>query len=178
MFSRVLVAASLTVLSLPAYCQSPPAKQATTVPDYILYDHFMLRVVWLETQANNLKAQGKDDTFLRSYIKLQAGLTTSEESSLKSISADSQAQTTAIMNSAKALVAAGAIPATSQQVQALLSQRQQIVVNHMSQLQAAFGSARYAVLDAYVRQNVKLGASVSIPAGIAPKSQPVSGSGK
>ena len=32
MLSRILVAAFLTILSLPAYCQSPPANTRTTVP--------------------------------------------------------------------------------------------------------------------------------------------------
>jgi len=47
----------------------------TNVPDFVLYDHFLFRVVWLENQANTLKAQGKDDTFMRSWMQTNAGLT-------------------------------------------------------------------------------------------------------
>lgn len=169
MFSRTLVAVFLTVVSLPAYCQGQPAKQASAVPDYILYDHFLFRVTWLENQANNLKAKGKNDTFVRSWMRVNAGLTAEEESNLKAIAADCEAKTSATLSAAKALASTAASSAGAQQFQALLSQRQQTVLDHMNQLQTAFGPARYAVLDAFVRQTVKFGANAAIPPGFAPK---------
>jgi hypothetical protein len=169
MFSRILVAAFLTVLSLPAYCQSPPAMQTTAVPDYVLYDRFLYRVTWFETQANNLKAQGKSDAFMRSWMRLHAGLTTQEETTLKAVAADCEAQTSATMSAARALVAAGANPSTSSQVQALLSQRQQTVQGHMGQLQSAYGALRYAMLDAFARKIVQFGAGPAVPAVFVPK---------
>jgi len=78
MHPRLLVAAFLAVLSPPAYCQSPPAANPTTVPEYVLYDHFLSRVVWFEARANSLKAQGKDDSFMRSWMQQYAGLTSQE----------------------------------------------------------------------------------------------------
>ena len=172
MFSRVLVAAFLTVLSLPAYCQSPPANQSSTVPDYVLYDRFLYRVLWFQSQANNLKAKGKDDTFMRSWIRVHAGFTTQEESSLEAIAADCEAQTSAALSAAKALAASGVNPSTSPQIQSLLGQRQQAVLSHMSQLQTAFGPARYVVLEAFARQIVRFGANAAISVGIVPKAPP------
>jgi hypothetical protein len=169
MFSRILVAAFLTVLSLPAYCQSPPANQTSTVPDYVLYDRFLYRVMWFEDQANSLKAKGKDDSFMRSWMKRNAGLTTQEESNLKAIAADCEAQTAAAMSAAKALAASGVNPSTSQQIQALLGQRQQTVLVYMGQLQNVFGPARYTLLDAFARGIVRFGAGAAIPAGFVPK---------
>jgi hypothetical protein len=100
---------------------------------------------------------------------VQATLTAGEESNLNSIAADSQTTTSAIISSINALVSSGANPVTSQQVQALLSQRQQTVLNHMGQLQRAFGPAPYAALDTYIRQSVQFGANAPIPAGFVPK---------
>jgi len=178
MTSRILVAAFLIVVSLPAYCQSLPAKQTTTVPDYILYDRFLHRVMWFQGIADNLKAQGKDDTFMRSWVKANAGLTAGEESTLKAIAADCEASTSAAMDAARALIPTAASPGVAQQIQALLSQRQQTVQDHVSQLQTALGPARYALLDAFARQIVKFGARAAIPAGFVPKPPPAVPAGK
>jgi hypothetical protein len=163
------VVAFLAVLSLRAYCQSPPAMLTTAVPDYVLYDRFLYRVTWFESQANNLKAQGKSDAFMRSWMRLHAGLSAQEETTLKAVAADCEAQTSATMSAARALVAAGANPTTSSQVQSLLSQRQQTVHGHMGQLQSALGTLRYAMLDAFARKIVQFGASAAVPAGFVPK---------
>lgn len=165
MYSRLLVAAFLTVLSLPAYCQSPPANQLTTVPDFVLYDHFMFRIVWLEKQANNLEAQGKDGTFMRSWAQRSAGLTDQETASLKAIALDCQTATSAILAAARAVAPASAHTAVPQQSQSLLSQQEQTILGHVGQLQTAFGPARFAVLDSFVRQTVRI---VIGPAGPPP----------
>jgi len=157
------VAASLAVLSLPTYSQSPPANILTTVPDYVLYNHFLFRVTWFETQANNLKAQGKDDTFMRSWIKVNDGLTSTEEANLKAIAADCTARNSAIVTAVQALAAAGASPANTQQALSLRSQQQQMIQSHISQLQAAFGTARYSALDSFVRRAVKIAIGAAPP---------------
>jgi hypothetical protein len=169
MLARILVAAFLAALSLPAYCQTPSTNQVTAVPDYVLYDHFLFRVVWLENQANALKAKGKSDTFLRSWMRVNAGLTAQEESNLKAIATDCEAKTSATLSSAKALASTAAGPAGAQQFQALLSQRQQTVADHVGQLQTAFGPSRYVVLDTFIRQTVKFGTNAAIPPGFVPK---------
>ena len=173
MLSRLLAAAFVAALSLPAYCQSPPAIQLTAVPDYVLYDHFLSRVMWLESQADNLKAHGKDDSFLRSWMKRNAGLTNQEEAKLKAIAADCHSKTAANAGAVQALAATGATAANSQ-VQALLGEQQQTVLSHVGQLQAAFGPTRYAVLDNFVRQTVRIlvGPTAPPPAGLKPPSAP------
>ena len=176
MLSRVPVAAFLIVLSLPAYCQSPPANTLTNVPDFVLYDHFLFRVVWLENQANSLKAQGKDDRFMRSWMQTKAGLSDQEIASLKAIAADCRNTTSAIVGSIQTLAAAGTSLAASPQAQSLVSQQRQAVLDHIGRLRTAFGPVRFGVLDAYVRDSVKIRtgspppppAFVKPPAGAAP----------
>ena len=174
MYSRLFVAGFLTALSLPAYCQSPPATDLATIPDPVLYDHFMFRVTWLESQANNLKAQGKSDSFLRSWIQVNAGLTSTGDDEPEGYSADYQTKTSAIVGAVQALATAGTNLASSQQAQSLLSQRQQTVQDHISQLRTAFGPARYAVLDSFVRQTVEIqvGPAAPLPSFVKPPAPP------
>ena len=105
MRSRIPGLAFLTVLVLPAYCQSLPTTTPKTIADYILYDRFLYRVMWFEGQANHLKAQGKDDSFMRSWVKVHAGLSPQEMSSLMAIASDCEAQTASTLTAAKALAA-------------------------------------------------------------------------
>jgi len=148
---------------------SPPANQTTTVPNYILYDRFLHRVMWYQGIADSLKAQGKNDSFMRSWIRMNAGLTAQEESTLEAIATDCEASTSAAISAAQALIPTAASPGVAQQIQALLSQRQQAVMSHMSQLQTAFGPARYAVLDAFAHRIVKFGAGAAVSVGFVPK---------
>jgi hypothetical protein len=48
------------------------------------------------------------------------------------------------------------------------------VLDHISQLQAAFGPARYAVLDSFVRQTVRIqvGSAAPLPAFVKPPPGP------
>jgi hypothetical protein len=134
--------------------------------------------MWFQDIANNLKAQGKDDTFMRSWVRMNAGLTVQEESVLEAIAADCEANTSAAMSAAQALAPTAANPGVAQQIQSLQAQRQQTVLSHMSQLQSAFGPARYALLDAFARQIVKFGASAPVPVGFVPNPPPAVPVGK
>ncbi|MEI9971566.1 MAG: hypothetical protein WDO73_05610 [Ignavibacteriota bacterium] len=132
----------------------------------------MYRVTWFEAQANTLKATGKDDTFMRSWMKVNASLTAQEESSLKAIATDCEASTTATKSAIQSLAAAGSSSAAIQQIQALINQRKQAVLSHMSQLQTSFGAARYAALDAFARRIVTYKSGPPVPPGFVPKPPP------
>ncbi len=148
MLSRILVLAALLGAGLPAPSQ---AQGQSTYPDsrLLVYDSLFFRVMWLEGQANKLVSQGKNDAFMRSAIRQQAGLTSQEEASLKAIAADWRANESAIETASKALIAAGARGPTSASLQSLAQQRKQMIADHINQLQTAFGPARFAVLDGY-----------------------------
>jgi hypothetical protein len=53
-------------------------------------------------------------------------------------------------------------------LQALASQRQQLVTSHLSQLQAAMGAARFQQLDSFVRVSSTVKAGTAAPS-LAPK---------
>ncbi len=148
MLSRILAIAALLGAGLPAPSQ---AQGQPAYPDsrLLVYDALFFRVMWLEGQANKLDSQGKNGAFMRSAISQQAGLTTQEEASLKAIAADWRGKESAIETASKALIAAGARGPTSAPLQNLAQQRKQMIADHINQLQAALGPARFAVLDGY-----------------------------
>jgi hypothetical protein len=150
-----------------AFGQNPPTANGNPIPDYVLYDAFLFRVTWADSQAGKMASQGIDDTFYRTLIRRQVGLTTNEEAMLKAIAADWRRTDSQIQTAIQAARASGT-PATSQEVQNLESQRIQTVRDHISQLQAGFGNMRFEVLDAFVRRS----ATVK-PSGLPspPKSQ-------
>jgi len=143
-----LLLAALLGGALPAPSKTP---SQSAYPDsrLLVYDALFFRVTWLEGQANKLASQGKSGAFMRSAIRQQAGLTTQEEASLKAIAADWRGKESAIETASKALIAAGARGPTSAPLQNLAQQRKQMIADHINQLQAALGPARFAVLDGY-----------------------------
>lgn len=107
----------------------------------------------MEENANELRAAGKNDNTPRHYIANNAGLNPQEEATLKAIAADYWAKTQAILSAGNALAASG-IPKGDQRYKDLANQRQQIALDHMSQIQTAFGPTRFSKLDRYVRSSV------------------------
>jgi hypothetical protein len=146
MHSRVRVVALLAGLASAAFCQGPEVKPMAQVPDYAMYDAFFFRVMALDQQADKLAAQGKDGSFTRSTVQRQASLTIQEESALKAIAADWSAKSLALAKAAQEARAAG----NSQQAQDVQEQRKQMTADHISQIQSAFGPARFRHLDGYV----------------------------
>jgi hypothetical protein len=166
MSHRILVTVLLAGLGFPALCQKPQTTQATKVPDYVLYDAFFFRVKWLNDLADKYSSRGKPASadHFRSLLQKKAGLTAQEGAALKAIAADWRAGDSGIVSAGRALVKAGAA-ANDLRLQALASQRQQLVASHVSQLQAAMGSARFQKLDSFVRvsSTVKGGAAAPAP---------------
>ena len=152
MFPRFLAIVLLAGLGLPALCQKPQPTQATPVPDYIVYDAFFYRVKWLGDLADKYSSQGKvaSADHFRSMLQKQAGLTAQENELVKAVAAHWRTGDASIVSAGQALVKSGAA-ANDARFQALVRQRQQWVTNHIGQLQAAMGAARFQQVDAFVR---------------------------
>jgi len=155
----------LAGLGFPALCQKLQTTQATKVPDYVLYDAFFFRVKWLSDLADKYSSRGKPASadYIRSLLQKKAGLTAQEDAALKSIAADCRAGDLSIVGVGRALVKAGAA-ANDARLQALGSQRQQLVASHVSQLQAAMGPARFQKLDSFVRVSSTVKGGTAAPA--------------
>ncbi len=163
MFSRVLAVSLLVAAGFPALCQDPQVQPLAPVPYYVLYDEFLFRVTWLEQVANQLVAQGKDDTWARSSIRRGAQLTSEEEAALKAVAADWRQKSDAMTAANRALLAAHALDSSPQAQQDRANLRQQNVLDHVAQLQTAFGPARFKLFDVFVRRTAKVR-----PPGVAP----------
>ena len=138
---------------VPAPCQGPQVNKVTGVPDHILYNSFFFRVAWLADRADQLASQGKKDAFIRTAIRRQARLTNEEDAALTAIALDWRTQDAAVASTQRLLLKSGVQAGLSQQLQGLASQRQQLVLDHISQLQAALGPAQFFLLDLFVRRN-------------------------
>jgi hypothetical protein len=165
MFPRLLVPVLLAGLGIPALCQKPQPTPATPVPDYILYDAFFYRVKWLGDLADKYTSRGKPASanHFRSLLRKQAGLTAQEDAALKAVVAGWRTGDVGIVTAGQALVKAGAV-ANDARLQALANQRQQLVANHVSQLQAAMKSARFQRLDSFVRASSTVKGAAAAPA--------------
>jgi hypothetical protein len=150
MLSRVIAVVLLAVLGIPAVCQTPPVNSVSGVPTYVLYNFFFFRVMFLQDQADKLAASGQNDSSIRHLIQRQAGLTAQQESQLNSIASDWRSNDAVILKQIQT-IAASAGP-SSPQFQALRSQRQQLLLGHLSQLQTAYGPGSFYLLDLYVKR--------------------------
>lgn len=141
-----------TVLACAA--QTAPVKMPAQVPDSILYDAFLYRAAWIDDLADKLTTQGKVSAVsVRSTLRRQAGLTSSEDAALRDIAKDWKTKNQAFLTAAKVLAGPGA-NTDSLAVQNLVNQRQQAALSSMSQLQIRFGAARFQTLDAFIRKTV------------------------
>jgi hypothetical protein len=119
----------------------------------------------IESLADRLKAQGKDDTTVRGVIQKDANLSGQEASLLKQVAQQCNtayaAQTAAGTSAVSSLrqqyppVAGAPRPAAvTQQLAALEAQRAAIVAGCMQQLQTGMGHDRFFNLDLYVLVHV------------------------
>jgi len=140
----------LGVSAAPAFCQGSQVNSVTGVPDSVIYKLFFRVVLWYDGQAGGLGPAA-----MRSVIQQQAGLTAAEAASLVSVAKDWRSSDSSIEASIQALAATGA-PANSAQGQGLAAQAGQNVLDHVAQLQGAFGPARFSLLDLYVRRKMQI----------------------
>ena len=154
------------VLSPAVFCQSA-SSQTVPVPQNILYRAFFHQVsVWAKL-ANKEIAQGISSGPAAQHYQNAAGLTPAEDTALKSIGSDCEAALANIEGQISQLAAPfgkNPLPATvQQQAAALLSQRANTIASHVQQLQSAFASDRFQLLDAYVRNTMHFNVSTVAP---------------
>jgi hypothetical protein len=154
---RAFVAVFLAGIGATALCQPPPKlstsstpfQQMATVPDYILWDAFFFRVNWLNDLAGKLEAKGHSGANARSEIARRAHLTSQQQQALNAIAGDYRAASHAIYAQIVALIQSG--PGSNpQQLQNLQNQRMQTALDHMAQVQAAFGNTSFQAFSGYV----------------------------
>jgi hypothetical protein len=154
-FSRLIAILCLLLCCSSAPCQSN-VNSVTGVPTHVLYHFFFNRVVFLQNQADALRAQGMDDGQLRHLIQQQAGLTSQQESLLNALALDWQTNNNALLAQIRALAAASQKESASPRLQALHAQLRQIVLDHLSQLQTGLGGGNFYLLDLYVKWTSKI----------------------
>jgi hypothetical protein len=154
--SRATVATLLAAFVIPAVCQVAPGpppsnvNSVTGVPTYVLYRFFFFKVMYLQDLADKQKAKGQDDSFYRHWLQRQAGLTTQQETQLNAIASDWRTNDAAILGQIQQMAAAGG--AASPQFQTLRNQSEQLLLDHLSQLQTGFGPGSFYQLDLYVKR--------------------------
>jgi hypothetical protein len=162
--SRLLVFGLLVGLGAPSFSQDAAIRPRPPVPYHIVYDSFFFRVMWFEKQADQYAAQGKDDSGLRSQIRLQARLTAAEEATLKNVARDYSVKNDVLLETMRTLAKGGMRPDLSPELRDLLSQREKNVLNHVAQLRSTLGPAQFKLLDMYVRRSSTVRPPVGEPA--------------
>lgn len=135
------------------------ADSAPPVPDDILYEFFFGYVHTVQRAADRGAAAGVKNAEALHHIKNAAHLTPAEEVALKSITADFEGQFGAIQSKLHTLGEENRnnVPwpdAVREQVMALRQQQHQVTMDHIQQLQKAFGANRFQMLDDYVRRTI------------------------
>jgi hypothetical protein len=146
------------LLAVPAFCQSTQVNAVTGVPDDVLYRVFFLRVLWYDGQAGGLGPPA-----MRLVIQQRTGLTSQQAASLTSIAKDWKSTDSGLRSSLYSLVAAGT-SAASPQAQSLAGQAQRNLLDHLAQLQTAFGPASFYLLDLFVRRTT----NITVPGAASP----------
>ena len=117
------------------------------------YDAFFSRFWWLDDRAAYLDHyQGPIGSWTRTAAAREFGMTVSEHALVSPIVADWQAKNSAIADQARKVSNGGRIT-KSPEFQSLEENRLKVLSDHIDQLQAALGPARFEALDALVRKN-------------------------
>jgi len=133
----------------PAPPRPDPAQRARLTA----YNAFFLRFWWLEDRAAYLDHyQGPIGSWTRTAAAREFGMTDSEHALVSPIVADWQAKNSANADQARKVSNGGRVT-KSPEFQVLEEDRLKMVSDHVDQLLAALGPARFRTLDALVRKN-------------------------
>jgi hypothetical protein len=156
-----------SILLILLVCVVPVFGQTTTplypAPETTGFRFFFVQVMAMESLADRVKAQGKDDTATRAAVQRAAQLTDQEAALLKQVAqqcnADYAAETargTSAVNNLRtqAQNASVTAAAVSQQISALEAQRASVIGACMQALETGMGFTRFLVLRGYVGAKV------------------------
>jgi hypothetical protein len=159
MFRKLFLPGVVIAAVYPSLGQTPAPPPAPTVPDNELFRFYFVHVAAVQKAADNLKAQGKEDMSMRVVMKNQARLTDQEFAFLVNLAANCNSAFAAESKNAVAALAPvkakysnpSAIPPdVLQQMNALESQRQQVITDCIASLKSQMGPARFQALYDFV----------------------------
>ena len=167
---RMVLVALPLLLALGVFGPVPAADTGQAPPSFPAKDisgfrAFFLQVTVLDSLADRLKAQGKDDNAVRGAIQKDARLTAQETSLLKEIAPQCNAAEAAQASSNSTVISglrqqyppvAGTAPpaAVTQKLAALQAQRDAIIAGCIQQLKVGMGTERFLHLDLFVLVHV------------------------
>jgi hypothetical protein len=145
---------------MPASPNPQPASDAAAPPAYQVYHMFFMHLANLDAFAAKLEADGKDGKRWRTHDERFAGLTADEGDTMRKVAFDCNK---ALEDQDKKIQ--DAIRAIRQQypntfpivpppeLDQLWTDRTQIILSHMKQLQSLLGDSSFQKLDDYVQSN-------------------------
>jgi hypothetical protein len=145
---RALILALLAVSG--AFSQTSQSS-SSVIPDAVLYRAFLVRVVWLDDVARQIDAKGQDGSDARHRIRKEAGLTPAEEERLKSIAQRWKEQNDAIGAQLRALGKPDGTMSNPKRAEQLAGERDQVVMDRVNELKAAFELAKSEQMDKWIR---------------------------
>lgn len=157
-FGQAVAPATPPQVYYPGQVHDPPVVTAA-------FRAFFVEIMAVESLADKLKAQGKDDSTTRTAIQKAAKLTDSEASLLKAVAGqcnpdyDAEAArgrqvVTSLRQQYPGTTSVTAPSAVTQQLSALAAQRSAVISGCMQQLGAGMGSGRFGILRTYVLARV------------------------
>jgi hypothetical protein len=174
MKKRLVIAVCLTLLVAGAasfgrhlFRAQSAAPPGNNVPPQVAYRQLFHQVALFKRKADERRAQGQDDSFLRTFHKRQAKLSDEQAEALDKIASDCEDEVAQMDAQARRIVASfreqhakdklkpgEAPPPPPAELKGMQQQRDQIVLKAREQLRAAFGEAEFQRLDQYVQQEI------------------------
>lgn len=159
---RLAVFAVLACCSQPSFVLGQSALSSDP-PDSVVYHAFFRQIAAAEDTADSIRAKGKSDVSMRDAYKVRLGLTDAENTALKQIAQDCDAQYEAessrgnkIVLDLKAKYPKGSdIPAYAvAQINNLERDRQKVMTDCVGRLRGQMGTSGFLKVDSFVRQKV------------------------
>ena len=166
---RMAIVASISLLSSFAQVQQPlPTKATPTLPDYVLYKHFLNHVAAFRKKADSLSLQGAQGNNFRYYFQKRLGMTLHESEQVEAVAlqlsdalASNSAQVRAIVKNfhlqnfpGNTLLPGTLPPPPPPALRQLTLQRRQLVEDARIRLSAILTSDSMTAVDKYVHTTV------------------------
>jgi hypothetical protein len=117
-----------------------------------LYWHFLVYQHVLDTKAEQLKAQGRDGSWLRNDLQTRMGFSDADYASIRESSVRLSSELKALDAQSATIRASGVSPATAAKLKALVSQREAYIAAEVTFLRYSLPPARIAAFEAFISQ--------------------------